>query len=177
MKLYQLCLICLSFVAFGVPAHAKVATGDAPAIETSTVSGEPVSLAALRGKVVLVDFWATWCGPCVKSFGFYRDLAEKYGDQGLVVIAVSVDEDRGKVAKFLEKHVVPFLVAIDERLEIAKRFEPPTMPTAYLIDRAGKVRHIHPGFNAKQTEEFEQQVRALIAEPAPPTAPPMEGEP
>lgn len=145
-------------------AQAQVRVGDEPAFELSALDGELYSLQGLRGSVVLVEFWATWCGPCKKSLPFYGELESKYGEQGFKVLAISVDRRAGEVEAFLEDHGLSLTTLFDNRQRVFMDFSPSTVPTAYLIDRSGVVRAIYPGFREAEKPKVEAKIRKLIDE-------------
>ncbi len=132
--------------------------------ELPSTTGAAVSPKSFAGKVVLVDFWATWCKPCEASFPFYDELVKKYGEQGFVMLAVSVDEDDDAVARFLEAKPVSFTILRDPAGTVPERLDLKTMPTAVLIGRDGAVKHIHEGFveedRAAITRMVEEQLGA-----------------
>ena len=141
--------------------HALLGS-QAPAFELSSAIGsDKVSLASAAGKVAIVDFWATWCEPCKDSFPHYQRLADKYGDK-LVVMGISVDEEPDGIAAFAKETRVSFLLAWDDGQVVSKKYEPPTMPTSYVVDSAGVVRYVHPGFKAGAEEEIEAQLKPLL---------------
>jgi len=142
-------------------ARAQVAVGDIfPAI--GAAAGAP----ATEGKVVLVDFWASWCAPCKASFPAYGRLSAEYAPKGLVVVAVSVDEDPKAYASFIKKFSPPFAVLLDREHALVSRAGVPTMPTSYLIDRRGRVRFIHAGYHGPATERaLRAEVERLLSEP------------
>lgn len=122
-----------------------------------------VSLDALRGRVVYVDFWASWCGPCQLSFPWMRELHDRYAKQGLVIVAIDLDKDRKAADAFLSRHTSPFLVAYDPAGKSAEAFEVGAMPSSYLIGPQGTVLHTMSGFDedkARQTEALIQ--KALV---------------
>ncbi|HEY1765657.1 MAG TPA: TlpA disulfide reductase family protein [Opitutaceae bacterium] len=120
------------------------------------------------GKVVLVDFWASWCAPCKASFPFYSQLNTTYGSRGLVVLAVSVDKDPSAYASFVKQLKPSFVTVQDARQKLVADVQVPTMPTSYLVDRTGKVRFLHAGFHGDQTEhEVLKEVEALLGEKGP----------
>jgi thiol-disulfide isomerase/thioredoxin len=124
-----------------------------------------VQLPATQGKVVLVDFWASWCAPCKASFPAYSRLNDEFASKGLVVIAVSVDEKPAAYEAFVQKRKPAFFVALDQSQKLVQRVQVPTMPTSYLIDRGGKVRFVHQGFHGAETEEAERkEIEALLEE-------------
>lgn len=144
---------------------AGLESGDTPPpIDLSDQHGEKVDLAALRGRVVLVDFWASWCPPCKKAMPLLQSLHEKYQERGLVVVGVNIDNNRKKMDKFLKGTPVTFRIVHDPKASLAERYELSTMPTTFFIGRDGKVRGVHPGFRHEDAEEIEQRIRALLAE-------------
>lgn len=146
-------------------AASALAPGDTPPpINLPDQSGRVVDLEALRGNVVLVDFWASWCGPCKQEMPILEALHKKYVGQGLVVVGVNIDNQEKKMAKFLKATPVTFRQVRDKRLQVASRYQPPTMPTSFLIDRKGKVRVIHEGFEKKDAAKIEAEIRKLLAE-------------
>jgi len=115
-----------------------------------------------KGKVVLLDFWASWCAPCAKSFPVLDELQKKYGDR-VAVIGVSVDEKKGKMDSFLQKHPVSFAIVRDAEQKLVAIVEPPTMPTSFVIDREGKVRFCHQGFHGDETrKEYLSEIDSLL---------------
>jgi len=125
------------------PAAYVLETGPAPAASWTTTAGEPLTLASMGGQVVLLDFWATWCKPCVKSMPELDAMYRDYQKQGLMVVGVSVDqgEDRAKkVKKFLEKKPVAYPIVIDSAESSSwEAFNVSALPTLYLIDREGHI--------------------------------------
>ena len=123
------------------------------------------SLPNTSGKVVLVDFWASWCGPCKASFPVLNRLQEKYAAKGLVIIGVGVDDDAAKYKEFATKMGAKFSLAHDSAHKAAAFFNPPSMPTSYITDRKGVIRHVHTGFRGAKTEaEYVTEIEALLAE-------------
>ena len=117
------------------------------------------------GKVVLVDFWASWCGPCLRSFPWMNDLQQHYGGEGLVIVAVNMDQDRALADAFLSKLPPKFRVEFDAPGDIARQFGVQVMPSSFLVDRHGRVRVAHAGFRDAQRAEREQQIVQLLKEP------------
>jgi thiol-disulfide isomerase/thioredoxin len=124
-------------------------------------------LPATAGNVALVDFWASWCAPCKASFPAYGRLNAAYAAQGLVIVAVSVDQDPAAYAIFVKRYGPPFFVTRDADQKLVAAVDIPTMPTSYLIDRKGKVRFLHTGFHGDATEaELRHEIETLLAEKA-----------
>lgn len=123
-----------------------------------------LDLKGLRGHVVYVDFWASWCTPCRQSFPWMKALESAYGDRGLSVVAVDLDHDRADAQRFLRMFQPNFPVIFDPQGTLAQRFNVAAMPTSVLIDRDGKIRYEHAGFLLKQRAAYERQIRDLLAQ-------------
>lgn len=140
-----------------------------PEIGLADLHGQRVDRAALRGKVVIVDFWASWCAPCKEEMPVLERLYAKHAKDGLVVVGVSVDRDVANVRSFLSKLSVSFPIVHDLAHAVADRFEPPKMPTSYVIDRQGVVRYVHGGFRAEDAKRLASEVESLLRSGAPPS--------
>lgn len=117
----------------------------------------------LKGKVVLLDFWASWCDPCKESFPVMGELQKQYGPKGLVVIAVNVDENRSDMEDFLKKHSASFTVLHDAKQKLVAVAGISTMPSSFLVDESGKVRFAHSGFRGEETtKEYRQEIESLL---------------
>ncbi len=147
----------------GAVAHALRAGQAAPEIGLVDQAGRRVDLASLRGKVVLVDFWASWCAPCREELPVLERLYRAHAAEGLVIVGVNVDQSASNMTRFLERNPVTFPVVHDDDHAVAERYEPTTMPSSYLIDRQGVVREVHRGFRAADAAELESEIRALLA--------------
>lgn len=120
--------------------------------------------ADLNGKVILLDFWASWCGPCKESFPVMEDLHKKYGEKGLVILAVNVDEDAGAMQDFLKAHPVTFPIVHDATKQLVGTANISSMPTSFVFGTDGKVVSIHKGFHGKDTvKQYEAEVEKLLA--------------
>ena len=133
----------------------------APGFELPTPNGT-VSLDSLRGKVVLVDFWASWCGPCRQSFPWMSKLYETYSQKGLVIVAVNLDKKREPANDFLAEFSPPFIVAFDPAGKTAEAFHVPAMPTSFILNRDGTIVYSHAGFNSKKTGEMENLIQEAL---------------
>ena len=121
-----------------------------------------------KGQVILLDFWASWCGPCKSSFPAMEGLTREHAGQGLTIVAVSVDEKRENMERFLESAKVSFTVVRDARHKLVAAADIRSMPTTFLIDRCGKIRFIHAGFDRdKSTREYAKEIEQLLREPKP----------
>ena len=134
----------------------------APAFELEAPSGkQKVSLGASAGKVIVVDFWATWCAPCKESFPVYQRLAQKFGSK-LSVIGISVDEDPAGIPKFAKETGATFPLAWDDGQITSKSYQPPTMPTCFVVDQSGIVRFVHSGFHSGEERVLEAEIASLL---------------
>jgi peroxiredoxin len=146
-------------------AARALAPGDVPpAIAMPDLNGKEVDWTSLKGKVVLVDFWASWCGPCKDEMPVLEALNEKFATQGLVIVGVSIDSSPKKMHKFLKGTPVSFRIVHDRKLVVANRYEPETMPTSYFIGRDGTIRYVHEGYEKGDAAGIEERVKALLAE-------------
>lgn len=122
----------------------------------------------LKGQVILLDFWASWCVPCKSSFPAMEELKKKYMDRGLTIVAVSVDEKPENMQRFLDSVKVSFTIVRDAQQKLVAAADVPTMPTSFLIDRAGKIRFIHAGFDRDETmRQYIKELEQLLSEPKP----------
>ena len=150
------------------PGHAASLADATPAPEFTlplVANGEgDISLLKLRGSVVYVDFWASWCGPCRLSLPALDTLYREFGDQGFAVTAVSVDVVEEDALDFLERYPVSYPVAIDKTGAVPRSYSVNGMPSGYLIDKAGRVRSVHVGFKRGDEIALREEIQALLAE-------------
>ena len=118
----------------------------------------------LKGKVVYLDFWASWCGPCRESFPWMQEMHERYGEDGLEIIAVNLDQEPYLAKKFLNKYQPTFRIEYDGKGDMAEEFRVQSMPTSFLIGRDGKARKKHSGFHADDRASYEDEIRNLLEE-------------
>ena len=116
-----------------------------------------------RGQVVIVDFWASWCVPCRRSFPWLNSMQARYGDDGLVIIGVNLDSDQKDADAFLGEYPADFRILRDADGVLARQFEVAAMPTSYVVDRDGHIIARHLGFKVKKTDEYEDIIRSAIA--------------
>jgi thiol-disulfide isomerase/thioredoxin len=121
-----------------------------------------VSLDSLRGKVVMVDFWASWCVPCHQSFPWMAAMQKKYADQGLVIVAVNVDKKREAAAGFLADNPAPFTIVYDPAGKTAAAYHVAGMPTTILVGRDGKILTTHIGFETAKAGAFEALIQEAL---------------
>jgi thiol-disulfide isomerase/thioredoxin len=163
MRSLSIGLTVAAFV-FAAPARADVKVGQ-PASDFSapTVAGTPLKLSSLRGKVVLVDFWASWCEPCKKELPLLDKLAPKLRARGVEIVAVNIDDDARKAADFLSSHGIHLTVVSDVGKKIVGTWEPPKMPSSYVVDKGGVVRAVHGGFEPGDEAKLEAELTSLVS--------------
>ena len=164
MRLSITALILATAIASGGSgaANAQAVGKPAPALELST-GAKPVRLADLRGRVVYLDFWASWCGPCKQSFPWMNEMQAKYGDKGLTIVGINLDAKREDADKFLVSTPAKFTVAYDPSGKAAEKYQPKGMPTSFLIGADGVVRAVHVGFRDGDREELEREIAAALS--------------
>lgn len=138
----------------------------APEISAAYVMGDgPKTLGEATGKVVILDFWATYCDPCKKSFPKYQELVDQFGGD-LTVIAISVDDpedaSQNKLEEFVNATGVKFSIVWDKDQSAAKKYSPPKMPTSFVIDREGKIRFVHAGYETGEEAKIAKEVESLL---------------
>jgi len=156
----------VALIAAGIlhaaPAYAIGAGDIAPGFALPTATGEPIALDKLKGRVVYVDFWASWCGPCRRSFPWMNEMQQKYGAQGFTVVGVNVDKRRADAERFLRQTPATFSIVYDEAGKTPETYAVKGMPSSYLIDTAGKVVAVESGFRDEQKAAFEERIRSLL---------------
>lgn len=131
----------------------------------SWVPAHSLDLADYRGKVVIVDFWASWCAPCRQSFPWLNAMYDEYTDDGLVIIGVNTDIDAAEARQFLDEIPAKFEIVYDPEGELARDFGVVAMPSSYVFGRGGELDTRHLGFLRSRRDEYEAVIRRLIAEP------------
>jgi len=165
MKLRRFLLPFVSVIliaTFALDARALGPGSKAPPISLKDLSGKAFAWSALSGKVVLVDFWASWCAPCKQELPVLEGLYKKYRARGFEIVAVNQDEERTNAEKFLRRAPLSFPVLHDADRSVAASYAPQKMPSSYLIDKHGLVRHVHAGFKASDADALEREIAALL---------------
>ena len=141
-----------------------IAGKPAPNFSLPTLDGGTVELAKHKGEVVYIDFWATWCPPCRKSFPWMEEMHKKYEDLGLKIIAISLDGKRAPVELFLKSMPASFTIAHDPQGKSADTYKLKGMPTSYLIDRDGNIQSSHTGFRESDKQKLEKHMKKLLTQ-------------
>ena len=145
-------------------ALAVTASGPAANFTLKSASGENIRLSEYRGQVVLINFWASWCGPCRQEFPHLDALHQKYEALGFTVFGVNVEQDRDTADKVLRDIPVTFPILFDEQNQVSELYDVTAMPMTVLVDRNGEIRFMHKGYKPGYEAQYEQQIRALVKE-------------
>ena len=150
-------LLALTVLSTAVLAASRTA----PEIILPARKGE-FHLSRYQGKVVYVDFWASWCPPCRKSFPWMNEIQARYADSGLIVVAINVDADRQAADRFLQEYQAAFKVAFDTNGDVASNYEVIGMPSSFLVGRDGKIHESYVGFTSRDKAPIEAAIRRLL---------------
>jgi len=154
---------CLVLAAFAT--QAKVApNAPAPDFTLRQIDGPNLRLGEQRGRVVMVNFWATWCGPCRVELPHLQRLSDKYRASGFTVLAINIDEDPHKAARLAQQLGMRFPVLLDTGKQVSRTYDLNAMPSTVLVDRDGRVRHVHRGYRDGYAEIYDRQIRDLLRE-------------
>ncbi len=137
----------------------------AAAFSLQSRDGAPVSLASLKGQVVLINFWATWCGPCRKEMPLLEQIHAKYAPLGFAMIGVNVEEDTRMMNAFLKDVPVKFPILLDPANSVSKLYNVSAMPSTVIVDRKGNIRFVHQGYQPGDEGTYQDVIRQLIREP------------
>ena len=157
-------VVSLSVILVSVVAAAAPVSGVAPNFELQSRSGDKVSVAQHKGEVVMINFWASWCGPCRQEMPHLEALYQRYGSLGFTLLGVNVDDDPKRAEAWLKDTPVSFPILFDPENDVTKLYDVVAMPSTVLVDRAGNVRFIHHGYKPGYENEYQNQIRALIRE-------------
>jgi len=150
------------FAAFAPPVAALDAGAPAPALALPQSGGQIVSLESLRGRVVYVDFWASWCGPCRQSFPWMNEMQRKYGARGLTIVGVNVDKRDADAQRFLQQVPATFTIVYDPKGEAPAAYGVKAMPSSYLVDAQGRIAFVEYGFKDDRKAELERQIAVAL---------------
>lgn len=162
--------LCRMGLAAGLAATSQAAIAlpssgaHAPDFALRSTSGKNVRLSEYRGQVVMINFWATWCGPCRQELPLLNQIYGRYRNAGFVVLAVNVEEDANAAVKMAHRLNLGFPVLLDGDKRVSRLYDPTAMPVTVLVDRNGRVRHVHLGYKAGYEADYEREVRELLQE-------------
>ncbi len=137
---------------------------NAPDFVLKSATGENLRLSEFRGDVVMINFWATWCGPCRQEMPLLDDLYGRYQRVGFNLLGVNIDDDSRRAMQMVEELGVSFPVLFDESKEVSKLYEVEAMPVTVLVDREGRVRHVHHGYKPGYEDQYLTEIRSLLRE-------------
>ncbi len=153
---------CTSTLAFGGEKTGRLA----PDFGGAVLDGEQLKLSDYRGKVVLIDVWASWCVPCRKEMPFLTQLRHQFRDEAFEIVAVNIDDNLKNVRAFLKKlmHQPQFPIMLDPKKNVPKLYKIKAMPTTILVDKTGKIRFWHDGFKESQKQKYIDEIQLLLSE-------------
>ena len=157
-------VVIVAWVASPLWAKQPVVGSRAIDFTLPTFDGRRVTLSQLRGKVVLLDFWASWCVPCRKELPYLEQMMKTYGKGDFLVVAVNIDNELANARKFLTDYGIELMSLRDAKKKVVSAYDIATMPSTFLIDKRGRVRFIHKGFAVEQIKDYKQQIRQLLLE-------------
>ncbi|MEL7185763.1 MAG: TlpA disulfide reductase family protein [Pseudomonadota bacterium] len=136
----------------------------APDFALKSSTGENLRLSEYRGDVVMINFWATWCGPCRQEMPLLDELYNRYERVGFNLLGVNIDDDSRRAMQMIDELGVDFPVLFDNRKEVSEMYDVATMPVTVLVDREGTVRYVHQGYKAGDEDTYLDKVRSLLRE-------------
>jgi peroxiredoxin len=164
VNLLKRCALAAIVFASCAFAASGDAAGPAPSFTLTTLSGQPGGLNEYKGQVVLVNFWATWCGPCQQEMPLLDQMYKKYKPAGFTLIGVNVDKESPAVKELLARKPVSFPVLLDPANQVSKAYHVDEMPSSVIIDRKGQIRYVHRGYKPGDENDYQDLIRKLIRE-------------
>jgi peroxiredoxin len=166
MMKFKNILLGLAFSVFAATSLASsgLAGQPAPDFALKSSSGKNLRLSEYRGDVVMVNFWATWCGPCRQEMPLLDELYSRYQRVGFILLGVNIDDNSTKAMDMVSELGVNFPVLFDSRKEVSKLYQVEAMPVTVLIDREGTVRYVHHGYKPGYEDKYLDQIRSLLRE-------------
>lgn len=157
-------LFLLLLGMFMLPASADLTNSVAPDFTLRSNSGKNIKLSEYRGDVVMINFWASWCGPCRQEMPLLNDLYNRYKKLGFTILGVNVEADSRAAKTLLKDLPVNFPILFDKTNDVSKMYDVAAMPSTVLVDRNGNVRYLHKGYVPGYEKEYQKQVRKLVRE-------------
>jgi thiol-disulfide isomerase/thioredoxin len=149
---------------FATPVLAVAPAGPAPKFELQSMAGKAVNLEQFKGQVVMINFWASWCGPCRTEMPILEKLHAKYKPMGFTMVGINVEPDPKLAVDWLKSTPVSFPILLDTKSEVSKLYQVAGMPSTVIVDRKGNLRWLHRGYKAGDENEYLNQIRALVRE-------------
>lgn len=159
-------LLGLAFSVFAASSIASsgLAGQPAPDFALKSSTGENLRLSEYRGEVVMINFWATWCGPCRQEMPLLDELYTRYERVGFSLLGVNIDDDSSRAMDMISELGIHFPVLFDERKDVSKLYQVDAMPVTILVDREGNVRHVHHGYKPGYEQKYLDEIRSLLRE-------------
>jgi peroxiredoxin len=156
-------ILFASLLLFGTANSANI-QGKAPNFTLKSNTGKNIKLSELRGQVVLLNFWASWCGPCRQEMPLLEKLQQRYSALGFTVLGVNVEEDPSKAKSLLKDIPVSFPILFDTQNTVSKQYNVSAMPSTVMIDRNGNMRYLHTGYKSGDEVQYKKWVKQLVKE-------------
>ena len=156
--------LVIGIIAASSLASSGMEGQPAPDFALKSANGENMRLSEYRGDVVMINFWATWCGPCRQEMPLLDELYSRYQRVGFNLLGVNIDDDSRRAMQMVDELGVNFPVLFDARKEVSKLYAVEAMPVTVLVDREGNVRHVHHGYKPGYEEKYLDQIRSLLRE-------------
>jgi len=164
LKTISLVVFTLLFITSTSYAATEKLSGKAPNFTLKSRSGKNIKLSELRGNVVMLNFWASWCGPCRKEMPLLEEIYKKYKRLGFTLLGVNVEQDTRAAKNYLKDVKVSFPILFDKTNKTSKLYDVSAMPTTILIDRNGKKRFLHKGYKPGYENDYKKQIKKLLRE-------------
>lgn len=158
----QTLLLALCLAWFSTPTQSKEINQPAPNFTLKSIAGSNLKLSEYRGQVILLNFWASWCGPCRQEMPILESLHNRYKDLGFTVLGVNVEKDPSKAQEYLKEVSVTFPILLDTQNSTSELYNVEAMPTTVIIDRDGNMRYLHKGYKSGFEDKYEQEIKVLI---------------
>lgn len=163
-KTHYSAMLALSAFLVSAQISADIGQGQAPDFTLKSQSGANLKLSELRGEVVMINFWASWCGPCRQEMPKLEELYARYKPLGFTILGVNIEEDSSKAKALLKDIQVSFPVLFDDQNEVSRLYQVAAMPSTVLVDRDGNMRYLHKGYQPGLEQQYQEQIRTLIKE-------------
>lgn len=157
-------LLVLGSLLLSMPAWSAAVSGPAPNFTLKSLDGKNLKLSEMAGNVVLINFWASWCGPCLQEMPLLNKIHKKYEPLGFTVLGVNVEENSSNARAFLADRGVEFPVLLDTKNQVSKMYDVIAMPTTVLVDRDGNMRFLHKGYKSGDEAQYRKMVKKLVRE-------------
>ena len=157
-------LLLFALLIMSLPVAALELNKPAPDFTLKALDGKNIKLSEMAGNVVLINFWASWCGPCREEMPLLNNLHNKYAPLGFAVFGVNVEEDVNGAQAFLRDYPVDFPVLLDSSNQVSKQYQVIAMPTTVMVDRDGRLRYLHKGYKTGDEAKYRQMVKKLVRE-------------